>query len=494
MHNIVDYFSYFDPLDKEKLELRINILKDHVDRFVICEGNKTHSGIPVEYNLKNTIKNLNLPADQIDVLELDIADDDKLKVFDIDRHNCYESNKSNLNSVKARARERLLKDEISSVLDKFSDDTVFIIGDSDEIINPKYIKYFANIVRQNPNSLIKIPLVHLEGRADLRVYDVDTNLPKRWDLGMFMCTKQHLKKATVTNMRSNVFNPFNIAFITEGENRIEDVGWHFSWMGSNDSRDIKRKSFTHYDDKLSFLIGNDYKNEKIVDLMYEEPKAGNIACSGDSNSILKPYSINNLPMELLLLPRVKESFLPGHIYNDDYFDNEYLNACNTPTDIHEHLPILHELALSCNHITEMGVRTGVSTRAFLNTDVTLRSYDIVLDQGVISLFEIAKLHNKDVEYAQADTRELVINETDLLFIDTWHCYTQLKIELNRHAHNVKKYIAFHDTFTYGIIGENTDTDIGLLPALIEFMIEHPEWRFKIHKVNNNGLTVIERHA
>jgi hypothetical protein len=138
----------------------------------------------------------------------------------------------------------------------------------------------------------------------------------------------------------------------------------------------------------------------------------------------------------------------------------------------------------------MGVRTGVSTRAFLVANKILRSYDLELNQSVVDLFNMAKKFGKDVEYTQADTRTLEIEETDLLFIDTMHTYDQLKIELNIHANKVKKYIVFHDTYTFGLVGECGSG--GLLTALIEFMKQKPEWKFKIHKINNNGLTVIER--
>jgi hypothetical protein len=37
-----------------------------------------------------------------------------------------------------------------------------------------------------------------------------------------------------------------------------------------------------------------------------------------------------------------------------------------------------------------------------------------------------------------------------------------------------------------------DHQKGLLHAIIEFMIEHPEWKWKYHSVHNNGLTVLER--
>ena len=69
-------------------------------------------------------------------------------------------------------------------------------------------------------------------------------------------------------------------------------------------------------------------------------------------------------------------------------------------------------------------------------------------------------------------------------------------ELRLHAHNVKKYIVFHDTQSYGtkseeIMGKSGSN--GLLPAIIHYMIESgDQWKFKLHRTNNNGLTVIER--
>jgi cephalosporin hydroxylase len=84
----------------------------------------------------------------------------------------------------------------------------------------------------------------------------------------------------------------------------------------------------------------------------------------------------------------------------------------------------------------------------------------------------------------------------MLFIDTWHCYDQLLAELTLHAPKVKKYIAFHDTQTYGTRSEEFMGRVGsngLLPAIIHYMIENPGvWQFKVHRTNNNGLTVIER--
>lgn len=178
--------------------------------------------------------------------------------------------------------------------------------------------------------------------------------------------------------------------------------------------------------------------------------------------------------------------------NSDFFESEYQKALKTPSDINQNVYILYEIAKRCSHITEMGVRTGVSTRAFLNTNATLVSYDIILNDEVNRLFEIAKKQGKNVSYIKADVLDIEIEETDFLFIDTLHVYDQLKQELNKHSKKVRRFIAFHDTHTFGLKGENSTDNKGLLTAIIEFMIKNPEWKFRLFKTNNNGLTVIER--
>jgi hypothetical protein len=180
------------------------------------------------------------------------------------------------------------------------------------------------------------------------------------------------------------------------------------------------------------------------------------------------------------------------------FAKEYSIACSIDSDINQHLPYLLDLAQQCSHITEFGVRQGYSTRTFLYADKILRSYDLEIDDELNKLFNFAKQNNKNVEYIKANVLNIHIEQTDMLFIDTWHQYDQLKKELNKHARNVNSYIVLHDTFTFGIKGENfsgtehLENPVGLLPALIEFMIENPEWKFKYHTINNNGLTVIQR--
>ena len=90
----------------------------------------------------------------------------------------------------AESRERLQKDAVMDGMRNFDDDDVFIYGDADEIIDPKNVKWLAELVQQNSTRcLLKIPLVYLQGRADLRVYHRSTGAFRIWQRAMFMATK-----------------------------------------------------------------------------------------------------------------------------------------------------------------------------------------------------------------------------------------------------------------------------------------------------------------
>ena len=159
-----------------------------------------------------------------------------------------------------------------------------------------------------------------------------------------------------------------------------------------------------------------------------------------------------------------------------------------------HVPKLKQLADQVHHVTEFGVRTGVSSRAFLNSNATqFRMYDLILDPQLQSLVHMCAQSGKDVIYQAANTLTCTIEPTDLLFIDTLHTHDQVWAELNRHAHAVRRYLVFHDTHTFGLQDEPGFSGPGLLPAILKFMAETRAWQVVYHTPENNGLTVLERH-
>jgi len=164
-----------------------------------------------------------------------------------------------------------------------------------------------------------------------------------------------------------------------------------------------------------------------------------------------------------------------------------------PSDIYEHLPTLRKYATECEHITEMGVRGVVSTWSFLDAHPKrLVSIDIV-DVAIGEARRLATDAGVSFTFIQADTGSpnLVIEETDLLFIDTWHVYEHLTKELALHSDRVKKYIIMHDTTIFGEKGES-EGHVGLWPAVEEFIARNKNWTIKERYTNNNGLTVLER--
>jgi hypothetical protein len=172
----------------------------------------------------------------------------------------------------------------------------------------------------------------------------------------------------------------------------------------------------------------------------------------------------------------------------------YEELCNRPSDINEHLPTLKKYADECEHITEMGVRWVVSTYALLmGNPKKLISYDI----NPINSEPIQQMvkDTTDFEFRVANTLDLEIEETDLLFIDTLHNYNQLNGELSLHGNKAKKYIIFHDTTAFEWIGESPEGKVdekGLWPAIEEFLENNKNWVLHERFTNNNGLTILKR--
>ena len=170
------------------------------------------------------------------------------------------------------------------------------------------------------------------------------------------------------------------------------------------------------------------------------------------------------------------------------------HATRMPSDINEHLPLLSMLASQSIHVTEFGVRTGCSTLAFLHglggrPTATLRSYDINDHFGVYAAMSPYAPINWT--FICRSTLEIPpIEPTDLLFVDTLHRYEQVACELTLHGDSVRRWIAFHDTETFGVTGD--DGGRGINEAISEWMAARPEWRQVYRTHRNNGLTVIER--
>jgi hypothetical protein len=199
----------------------------------------------------------------------------------------------------------------------------------------------------------------------------------------------------------------------------------------------------------------------------------------------------------------------------DELEAQYQLACTTPSDINEHISVLRSLAAECSSVVEMGVRSMVSSWGILKglseSKSRSRSYiGIDINPPPLSIFNLAKefSHKNNISFVfcQGHNKDIDINPTEMLFIDTLHVYFQLTYELEKFSPKVSKYIAMHDTGdtdTYedpnpyygdrnvypGLCDPNKR---GMWQAVLDFLERHPEWVLQERRTNNYGFTVLKR--
>lgn len=176
---------------------------------------------------------------------------------------------------------------------------------------------------------------------------------------------------------------------------------------------------------------------------------------------------------------------------------QYERVYSQGSDIKEHVATLYSLACNCSHIVEGGVRYVVSTWAWLwgcaCQGGEVHSYCWNMLPEIQRAINLCKAEGIPWYFYDGDWLKREIPETDLLFIDTNHFYSQLKKELYVHGPKARRYIVLHDTERFGSRGADECTP-GLWQA-IEELVSEGDWCIKSHYTNCNGLTVLERvHA
>jgi hypothetical protein len=166
-------------------------------------------------------------------------------------------------------------------------------------------------------------------------------------------------------------------------------------------------------------------------------------------------------------------------------------AITNPSDIGSHIQWMTDLGAQYQHITEFGVRSGVSTTAWLSAQPHyLVCYDINVPGDLREIQNLAIQRGIVFQFNHADTTTVEIEPTSLLFIDTLHNAATLSAELNNNEAKVSDVILIHDTVSCGWTGEAGGQ--GILVALMDFLLSHPWWKIEKHFTHCNGLTMLRR--
>jgi hypothetical protein len=198
-------------------------------------------------------------------------------------------------------------------------------------------------------------------------------------------------------------------------------------------------------------------------------------------------------------------------------EEKYNSLCHSPSDINEHLPILYKYAKECETIIECGVRNCVSSWALVfglinnNKETKKILLNDKYECDISELLNNTKDLSININYEWKNDLDLyLIDNYDMVFIDTWHVYGQLKRELNKFGPIINKYIIMHDTTIDEIDGETIrcgwsaykqsqetgytidEINCGLGKAITEFLEINTDWKLIEKLTNNNGLTILER--
>lgn len=205
---IYDTISYNGEADM--LEIRLNILNDYVDQFIIVEADTTFSGKPKPLYYWLQRKRFEKWAD-------------KIKYFVIDENYTTEEmleaeNSPNTQGAEHWKREFLQKESIKKALTHLKDNDHLMIGDVDEIWQPG-VTYWHDTTRVN--------------KMHLRVYSYYLNNRSSEEFwGTISAPYALIKNECLNHLRTNSFKWQTIH------------GWHFTSMGGH--KELERKLTDSY--------------------------------------------------------------------------------------------------------------------------------------------------------------------------------------------------------------------------------------------------------
>lgn len=235
MSQIIDIFSYSG--EEDILEMRLNILKDIVDYFIIVEAGKSQSDkIKPRYFLENREKFKEF-QDKIILLEIEDSE--------------LPSNISNSWNIEHFHRNYgiLGLDSVPNI----KENSYILLNDLDEIPNPEIVKLAIDYIKLGE------PIIAIE--QFFHAYKLDLIASDRYWIGTCITTVGSLKNQTLQNIRQNKDYYPNLF-----------GGNHLSYIYENVGEGIRRKA--------EFCI--------------EPPEKSRISSAAAIQEVFDNYKINNL--------------------------------------------------------------------------------------------------------------------------------------------------------------------------------------------------------
>lgn len=215
---IIDAFTFFNEIDT--LKIRLSLLYEKVDIFLICESNVTHSGLPKKYNFLEH-KNEFIPwMDKIRFIQYE-PDISQLDMSKRDRE-------YNPSSAPWQI-ETGQRDYLSSALITQNPADIAIICDVDEIWNPNFSDFVLSGEIRHEAARLEMQFHYYF----LNCIGIGSNNSK-WSHPFFARVSYIKSNQNLSKIRTETRLPV-----------IGNAGWHFSYLGGAKSVSDKLNAFAH---------------------------------------------------------------------------------------------------------------------------------------------------------------------------------------------------------------------------------------------------------
>ncbi|AFS46846.1 Glycosyltransferase family 17 [alpha proteobacterium HIMB5] len=269
------------------LDLRLNILNEYIDYFVIVESKFFHNG--KERKLRFDIKKYTKFRDKIIYIIQDNQPSGIQEILKDDSTGTISAKEIN----NALLRENSQRDLISQGLKMANDNDLILISDVDEIPNLEKTK-----LKETKNEILMFV-------QDIFYYKLNRYLPNFQWFGTKGCLKKNLKSPQwLRNIKNKKYSFYRVdTFFSDkkyiNKKFINHGGWHFSNLKNAEDLELKLKSYLHHRDyeveelgktKIKELMKT---NETIYDMFGDKTSK---KYGDDKRRKLDIYEINKLPI------------------------------------------------------------------------------------------------------------------------------------------------------------------------------------------------------
>lgn len=231
---IYDTFIFFNELDL--LDLRLKILDNVVDYFIISEFNITHSGLKKEYIFEKNKDLFKKYSDKIIYIKHDLEFEDFNDIKFIDNPKNFKEKETNKvltffknathfpKNEKNWCRDFLHREMLRVGYGKCNDEDIILMSDIDEIPNPKVIENLNKFF--NKDKIYRL-------LQNMYYYYFNVFKENNWK-GTTLTSYKTIKNVCLNDTRN-----------FKWDSLVDRGGWHFSFMGGKEAVKEKIISYSH---------------------------------------------------------------------------------------------------------------------------------------------------------------------------------------------------------------------------------------------------------